>query len=93
MTFDEAYSLALEHGEETIVSFKKRVREDKEWRSLYKKTSYDLKNNYKSMNMNELQRAASLYHLTTAEVSLRFLKPLLRSNKEGIRKIGLQLAG
>ena len=45
------------------------------------------------MNMNELQRAASLYHLTTAEVSPEILKPLLRSNKEGIRKIGLQLAG
>ena len=44
------------------------------------------------MNMNELQRAASLYHLTTAEVSPEILKPLLRSNKEGIRKIGLQLA-
>ena len=26
MTFDEAYSLALEHGEETIVSFKKESK-------------------------------------------------------------------
>ena len=36
MDFDKAYDLAVKHGKDTLKSFKKRVRHNREWRKLQK---------------------------------------------------------
>ncbi len=93
MDFDKAYDLAVKHGKDTLKSFKKRVRHNREWRKLQKRSSYELENKYKTMSVSKLQRVASLYHLITPEISPKILKNMLRSPDKGVRKIGLQIAG
>ena len=93
MNFNKAYKLAVKHGDVTISSFKDRVRANKEWKLLFKSSRKDLLENYNSMEISELQRVASLYHLTTSTISPEILKNLLRSNRAGARKVGLQMAG
>ena len=93
MDFNEAYKLAVKHGKDTLIGFKKRVRHNREWRKLQKRTSYELERNYKTMSVSQLQRVAALYHLITPEISPVILKNMLRSPEKGIRKIGLQIAG
>ena len=93
MNFSKAYDLAIKHGANTLTSFKKRVRHNREWRKLQNASQLELETGYKSMSAKQLQRVASLYHLSTPEISPKILKNLLRSQDKDKRKIGLQIAG